>query len=70
MMTENEISRIVVDTALKIHKTLGPGLLESVYEVVLAHELRSRGLKVQRLRQPSASTKSNRPVAGALPVVS
>jgi len=48
MMTENEISRIVVDTALKIHKTLGPGLLESVYEVVLAHELRSRGLKVQR----------------------
>ena len=46
MMTENEISRIVVDTALKIHKALGPGLLESVYEVVLAHELRSRGLKM------------------------
>jgi len=47
-MNENEISKIVVDAALKVHKALGPGLLESVYEVVLAHELRSRGLKVQR----------------------
>ena len=34
-MTENEIGRIVVDTAVKVHKGLGPGLLESVYEVVL-----------------------------------
>ena len=47
-MNENEISKAVVDAALKIHKALGPGLLESVYEVVLAHELRGRGLKVQR----------------------
>ena len=47
-MTENEISKIVVDAALKVHRALGPGLLESVYEVVLAHELRGRGLKVQR----------------------
>lgn len=47
-MTENEISKVVVDTALKVHKALGPGLLESVYEVVLAHELRGRGLDVQR----------------------
>ena len=45
-MTENELSRIVVDSAFKIHTTLGPGLLESVYEVVLAHELERRGCKV------------------------
>jgi len=47
-LTENEIARVVVDAALKVHRALGPGLLESVYEVVLAHELRSRGLRVQR----------------------
>ena len=47
-MTENEISKVVVDAALKVHRALGPGLLESVYEVVLAHELRGRGLMVQR----------------------
>lgn len=47
-MTENEISKVVVDAALKVHRALGPGLLESVYEVVLAHELRSRGIHVQR----------------------
>ena len=47
-MTENDISKVVVDAALKVHRALGPGLLESVYEVVLAHELRSRGLRVQR----------------------
>lgn len=47
-MTENEIGREVVDAAVKIHRALGPGLLESVYEVVLAHELMQRGLHVQR----------------------
>lgn len=45
-MHENEISGIIVDAAFKIHTTLGPGLLESVYEVVLAHELERRGLHV------------------------
>lgn len=45
-MHENEISGIIVDAAFKIHTTLGPGLLESVYEVVLAHELKTRGLHV------------------------
>ena len=45
-MTENELSRIIVDAAFKIHTTLGPGLLESVYEAVLSHELRQRGLHV------------------------
>ena len=47
-MDENPISQQVVDAAYQIHKTLGPGLLESVYEVVLAYELRKRGLKVER----------------------
>jgi GxxExxY protein len=47
-MTENEIGRWVVDVAVHIHRELGPGLLETVYEVVLAYELRRRGLRVER----------------------
>lgn len=47
-MTENEISKQIVDAAYKIHTTLGPGLFESVYETVMAHELANRGLKVVR----------------------
>jgi GxxExxY protein len=47
-MTENEIGKTIVDCAVRLHKELGPGLLESVYEVLLAHQLRQRGLKVQR----------------------
>jgi GxxExxY protein len=46
-MSENEISRHIVDAALKVHKALGPGLLESSYRACLAHELRRRGLRVQ-----------------------
>jgi GxxExxY protein len=45
-MNENELSRIIVDDALKIHKTLGPGLLESVYRTALAFELQKRGFRV------------------------
>ena len=45
-MTHNEISAIVVDVALDIHRRLGPGLLESVYQLVLGHELEKRGLHV------------------------
>lgn len=47
-LTENEIATEVVDAAFKIHQRLGPGLLESVYEVVLAYELRKRGLEALR----------------------
>jgi GxxExxY protein len=47
-MTENEISAVVVDAAIAVHRALGPGLLESVYELILAHELRRRGLSVER----------------------
>ncbi len=43
----NAVARIVVDAAFRVHSTLGPGLLERVYEVCLAHELRKRGLAVE-----------------------
>lgn len=46
-MTENEISGNVLDAAIKIHKQFGPGLLESVYETLLAIELRKRGHTVE-----------------------
>jgi GxxExxY protein len=45
---ENEIAKIVVDVAFHIHKVLGPGLLESVYEVIMEHELLKRGLRCER----------------------
>ena len=47
-MTENELSRIVVDVAYHVHFRLGPGLMESVYEEIMCHELRKRGLLVER----------------------
>ncbi|MDF7801205.1 GxxExxY protein [Pontiellaceae bacterium B1224] len=47
-MSENEISKIVVDVAIHVHRALGVGLYESVYEAVLAYELEKRGLSVKR----------------------
>jgi GxxExxY protein len=47
-MDENEIGRQIVDAAIAVHRELGPGLLETVYEVVLLDELRKRGLHAQR----------------------
>lgn len=47
-MNENEIGRIIVDCAIRLHRALGPGLLESVYEVLLAHLLEKAGLGVRR----------------------
>jgi len=47
-MTENEIGTIVIETAIVMHRELGPGLLETVYEVVLAREPQDRGLRVER----------------------
>ena len=43
-----EIGRAVLDAALTMHKALGPGLLESTYEICLAHEIERRGLSVAR----------------------
>lgn len=47
-MKINDISGQVVDAAIKVHSILGPGLLESAYQICLAHELRKRGLAVRR----------------------
>lgn len=47
-MTENELSKIVFDAGLKIHKKLGPGLFETVYEECLFYELQKQGLKVEK----------------------
>jgi GxxExxY protein len=47
-MTENDLATIVIDASMFIHKRLGPGLLESIYETILAHELQKKGLLVER----------------------
>jgi GxxExxY protein len=47
-MTENELSKVVFDCALKVHQSLGPGLLESAYEECLFYELKKTGLEVQK----------------------
>ncbi len=47
-MNENEIGTIIIETAINIHKGLGPGLLESVYETVLSKKLTDKGLNVKR----------------------
>jgi len=47
-MTENEIGKIVVDAAITVHKALGPGLFENVYEIALTHELKKHGLDVEK----------------------
>jgi GxxExxY protein len=48
MNTIDEIASVIVDCAFKVHTKLGPGLLESAYEACLSHELKKRGLKVDR----------------------
>lgn len=47
-MNENQLSKLVFDAGLKVHRKIGPGLLESVYEECLAYELAKQGLNVQR----------------------
>ncbi|MEI6577076.1 MAG: GxxExxY protein [Bacteroidota bacterium] len=47
-MTENDISTIVLRSAINIHRTYGPGLLESVYEEILCHEMKKFGLNCRR----------------------
>ena len=50
---ENNIAKLVLDAAFLVHTKLGPGVFESVYEVVLAHELRKMGLTVERQKPMS-----------------
>ena len=47
-MTENDISKIVFESALKVHRSLGPGLLESAYEECLFYELKKLNLNVEK----------------------
>ena len=47
-MTYNELSGLILEVAIDIHRRLGPGLLESVYQAILAHELAKRGMNVQK----------------------
>lgn len=50
-MDENSIARLIVDAAYTVHKELGPGLLESVYEIALCHELKLRRIEFARQKQ-------------------
>ncbi|MCE2957677.1 MAG: GxxExxY protein [Bacteroidota bacterium] len=50
-MTENELSKIIVDACFQVHRELGPGLFESVYEECLYYELVQRGLLVERQKE-------------------
>jgi len=52
-MTENEIAKHILDAAFLVHTRLGPGVFESVYEVLLAYELRKKGLTVERQKPMS-----------------
>jgi GxxExxY protein len=45
---EERIGKVIVNASFKIHKSIGPGLLEKIYEICLAHELRKAGLDVKR----------------------
>ena len=47
-MQENEIGKSIIDNAINIHREIGPGLLETVYEVILADQLKNQGFKVNR----------------------
>ncbi len=47
-LNENQLSKIILDAAFKVHTRTGPGLFELVYEIILAHELRKQGLRVER----------------------
>jgi GxxExxY protein len=47
-MSENELAKVIVDLCLKIHKKLGPGLLESVYEAAFVYELNKLGINVKQ----------------------
>ncbi len=47
-MHENQIGELLVGVAIEVHRSLGPGLLESVYEIILMHELPKKGLRAER----------------------
>ncbi|MCD8385588.1 MAG: GxxExxY protein [Bacteroidales bacterium] len=56
-LIEEKLSGIIIDCALKVHKALGPGLLEKCYEGCLEYELKQRGLKVERQKEMPVNYK-------------
>ena len=52
-MDENELSEIIIGNAIKVHSTLGPGLLESAYEKAFAYELKQSGLSAEEQKPVS-----------------
>ena len=56
-MTHDALSKVILDSAFRIHSVLGPGLFENVYEVIMAHELRKQHLQVAR--QPKQAYPSH-----------
>lgn len=63
-MNENELSKIIIDTAFDIYFELGPGLLESVYEEILFHELKSKNLYVERQKSIEIDWKGKKLALG------
>ena len=60
-MNENEISKVIVDSAIEVHRELGgPGLIESIYEEAMVEELTRRGMKVERQLQVPIVYKGKR----------
>jgi len=47
-MSQNDLPKVILDAAFRVHSALGPGLFEHVYEVIMAHELRKQNLEVAR----------------------
>ncbi len=50
MEDHNFIAKVIIDSTFQVHKSLGPGLLETAYEIALAHEMKTQGLIVDRQR--------------------
>ena len=63
-MTENEIGTVLIAAAMRVHSAVGPGLLESAYEICLSHELESRSLTVRK-QVPVAVRYADREIANA-----
>ena len=64
-MDENGLSNVIIGAAIEVHRTLGPGLLENIYEECLATELELRGVRIERQRRVTIQYKG-RPVAADL----
>lgn len=59
-MDENDCSRRIIGAAIEVHRALGPGMLESVYQHALSHELRLQGMRVDTEVQASVPTRTYR----------